>query len=62
MPAVSQAQRAAMGAAASGHSTLGIPAKVGKEFIAADPGGKLPERKAAPKMSRQYGRKGVRRG
>ena len=36
-----------MGAAASGHSTLGIPKKVGKEFIKADPGGKLPKRKKA---------------
>ena len=31
-----------MEAAAHGHSTLGIPAKVGKEFSHADPGGKLP--------------------
>jgi hypothetical protein len=45
LPAVSQAQRAAMAAAAAGHSTLGIPKKVGKEFIAADKGGKLPARK-----------------
>lgn len=45
MPPVSQAQRRAMGAAASGKSTLGIPKKVGREFIAADPGGKLPARK-----------------
>jgi len=48
MPPVSQAQRRAMGAAASGKSTLGIPKKVAKEFIAADPGGKLPARKAKP--------------
>lgn len=34
-----------MGAAASGHSTLGIPKKVGKEFINKDPGGKLPTKK-----------------
>ena len=45
MPPVSQAQRAAMAAAAEGKSTLGIPAKVGKEFEAADTGGKLPEKK-----------------
>lgn len=44
MPPKSQAQRAAMAAAASGKSTLGIPKKVGKEFIAADPGGKLPRK------------------
>lgn len=45
MPPVSQAQRAAMGAAMSGRSRLGIPASVGREFIAKDPGGKLPARK-----------------
>jgi len=33
-----------MRAAASGHSTLGIPRQVGKEFSAADPGGRLPKR------------------
>lgn len=48
MPSVSEKQRRAMGAAASGNSTLGIPEKVGKEFIAADKGGKLPERKKSP--------------
>jgi hypothetical protein len=45
MPPVSQAQRAAMHAAAAGKSTLGIPKKVGAEFVAADPGGKLPKKK-----------------
>lgn len=45
MPPRSEAQRRAMGAAASGHSTLGIPKSVGQEFIAADPGGKLPKKK-----------------
>lgn len=40
---VSQAQRRAMGAAMAGHSNLGIPKRVGKEKIAADKGGKLPE-------------------
>ena len=45
MPPVSEAQRRAMGAAMSGHSTLGIPKSVGKEFIGADKGGKLPKRK-----------------
>lgn len=43
MPAVSQAQRAAMAEAAAGNSNLDIPKSVGKEFINADPGGKLPE-------------------
>ena len=44
MPPVSQAQRRAMYAAASGKSTLGIPKKVGAEFVAADKPGKLPAR------------------
>ena len=65
MPNISQSQRAAMASAAEGRSTLGIPAKVGKEFMAADKGGKLPQR--APKKgtasSRLYrGPKGVSRG
>jgi hypothetical protein len=34
-----------MAAAAEGKSNIGIPKKVGKEFMAADPGGKLPARK-----------------
>ena len=42
---VSQAQRAAMHAAAEGHSTLGIPKSVGQEFSEGDPGGKLPQYK-----------------
>ena len=45
MPMQSQAQRAAMYAAAEGHSTLGIPKKVAKEFVAADKPGKLPKKK-----------------
>jgi hypothetical protein len=44
MPMVSQQQRKAMHAAASGNSTLGIPKKVGREFVAADQGGKLPKK------------------
>lgn len=36
MPSVSNAQHNAMEAAAHSHSTLGIPASVGKEFVAAD--------------------------
>ena len=32
-----------MASAAAGHSTLGIPKKVGAEFMKADKGGKLPE-------------------
>ena len=44
-PPVSESQRRAMGAAASGKSNLDIPKKVGKEFAKADKGGKLPKRK-----------------
>lgn len=44
-----------MFAAAAGHSTLGIPKKVGKEFTDADPGGKLPEKKK--KMRDMYRKK-----
>ena len=46
MPPKSEAQRRAMGAAAAGKSTRGIPKKVGKEFISRDKGGKLPSRRA----------------
>jgi hypothetical protein len=45
MPPKSQAQRGAMYAAAAGKSTLGIPKKVGKEFVKTDKPGKLPKRK-----------------
>lgn len=48
-PPVSEAQRKAMHAAANGHSTLGIPKSVGEDFSAADPGGKLPEKKKTKK-------------
>lgn len=46
MPSVSAAQNRAMHAAAEGRSTLGIPKKVGKDFVQADAGkkvGKLPD-------------------
>lgn len=42
MPPVSEIQRRVMWASAAGHSTSGIPRKVGEEFANADPGGKLP--------------------
>ena len=42
-PPKSQAQRGAMYAAAAGNSTIGIPKKVGKEFVESDKPGKLPE-------------------
>lgn len=41
MPSVSEPQHRAMEAAAHGNSTLGIPEKVGKEFVAADINAKL---------------------
>jgi hypothetical protein len=50
MPPVSQKQRAAMQAAAHGKGTLGISKTVAKEFVAADPGGKLPKRKPIRKV------------
>lgn len=37
MPAISARQYRAMQAAKAGHSTLGIPASVGAEFVAATP-------------------------
>lgn len=49
MPSVSRAQQAAMHAAASGNSTLGIPQSVGEDFAAADHArgpAKLPARKS----------------
>ena len=46
-----------MGAAASGNSTLGIPKSVGKEFIAADKGGKLPARAPNPRNDHMAQRK-----
>ena len=49
MPPVSEAHRRAMEAAAHGHSTIGIPKKVGQEFSNADPGGKLPKKVHDPK-------------
>jgi hypothetical protein len=41
MPSKSGKQHRAMAAAAHGNSTLGIPKKVGKEFITADKGKKF---------------------
>ena len=40
MPYKSEQQRKAMYAAAEGKSTLGIPKKVGKEFVKAGPAAK----------------------
>jgi hypothetical protein len=44
MPPVSEKQRRAMGAAAAGRSTLGIPKAVAREYMKADRGGKLPRK------------------
>lgn len=45
MPYVSEQQRKAMYAAAEGKSNIGIPKKVGKEFVKAGPASdKLPKR------------------
>ena len=46
MPINSEAQRRAMYAAAAGKSTLGIPKKVGEEFVAA--GTSIPKPKKQP--------------
>jgi hypothetical protein len=52
MPVKSKRQKRAMGAAAGGNSTLGIPQSVGKEMLAATPpGAKLPEK--APKKKKK---------
>jgi hypothetical protein len=53
MPAVSKKQLRAMQAAAHGHSTLGIPESVGKEFADATTSTKnLPERKKPKKKGK----------
>lgn len=52
MPPKSEAQRRAMYAAAAGKSNIGIPKSVGKEFTAADAGGKLPQKVAQGKKKK----------
>ena len=54
MPIVSKQQAKAMGAAAAGKSTLGIPKKVGKEFIKAG--------KAKPNLPKTVMKKSAGRG
>lgn len=50
MPPVSEAQRRLMAAAANKKGGIrGVPQKVGREFIKADPGGKLPKHKKGKK-------------
>lgn len=51
MPAKSKAQLRAMYAAAAGHSTLGIPAKVGREYVQATSKAKA---KSLPEQMRQH--------
>lgn len=54
MPAVSEAQRRLMFAAASKKGGAGgVPQSVGKDFAAADPGGKLPEKKKSKSLYRE---------
>lgn len=56
MPVVSKSQNAAMRSAAAGHSTLGIPQSVGREFVSASHGmkvGKLPQHVKAGKPKRK---------
>ena len=53
MPAKSKAQLRAMYAAASGHSTLGIPQSVGQEFIAKTPKAKKSRLMQEPSMADQ---------
>lgn len=48
MPSLTKKQHGAMRAAAAGKSNLGIPKKVGKEFIAAD-------KKAGKHKGKKYG-------
>jgi hypothetical protein len=55
MPIVSQQQRKAMYAAAAGKSTLGIPQKVGKDFVAAGPASSNLPVKKAPKKDKPLG-------
>jgi hypothetical protein len=60
MPPRSENQRKAMYAAAAGKSTLGIPKKVGKEFVKSDKGGKLPPKiKPSPASTRSYAKGGI---
>lgn len=62
MPDLSEAQRRAMYAAKEGKSTLGIPAKVGADFIAADKAAgnpslpaRAPSKKPPKKLGDEFG-------
>lgn len=54
MPVLSKAQLGAMAAAAHGKSTLGIPKKVGKEFLTATPKGSTKNLPKRVKKGRDY--------
>ncbi len=57
MPPVSEAQRRLMWAAASKKGGVGgVPQSVGKDFAAADPGGKLPKRKKRREVLYDHGK------
>jgi hypothetical protein len=60
MPATSEKQRRAMYAAAAGNSKLGIPAKVGQEFVRAEgtPSKSKAHHKPAAKGFRQRAKDG----
>ena len=58
MPPVSEVQRRAMYAAKAGKSNIGIPQKVGAEFVAADKPGKLPMRAKKHALGGYVGSKG----
>lgn len=60
MPMTSQQQRKAMHAAAEGNSTLDIPKKVGREFVAADQGGKLPKKAGQYNLPKSGGMKAMK--
>ena len=62
MPPVSQAQNAAMHAAAEGKSTLGIPKKVGAEFTKAQKPGSVKRLPRLPRRVRKQARRAAKRG
>jgi hypothetical protein len=58
-PPVSEAQRKAMGAAASGHSTLGIPRSVGEHFLHDQVEAELPSERMREPPTVARGQQGV---
>jgi hypothetical protein len=59
MPMESKAQNAAMHAAAEGESTIGIPEKVGKKFVAESHGQKV---KRLPQHVRKKAKRAMKQG